>query len=135
VTDTSITVHADDDVMDFSIGRKSIKFKVDDDYFEAVPDIAAELAMEYASQLEQLIQPEEVSLDSQKEVVYSTLRLVLFPESADRFIARLRDQETPIGQQRFTKITQWLLEQYGMRPTEQDSASSTGSESQDAGTN
>jgi hypothetical protein len=121
--------------MDFSIGRKSIKFKVDDDYFEAVPDIAAELAMEYASQLEQLIQPEEVSLDSQKEVVYSTLRLVLFPESADRFIARLRDQENPIGQQRFTKITQWLLEQYGMRPTEQDSASSTGSESQDAGTN
>lgn len=122
-------------MMDFSIGRKSIPFKVDDDVFEAVPDIAAELAMEYASQLEELTKPEAPTIDSQKEVVYSTLRLVLFPESADRFIARLRDQVNPIGQTRFTKITEWLLEQYGLRPTEQDSASSTGSESQDAGTN
>lgn len=128
-------MEADDGMMDFSIGRKSIPFKVDDDIFEAVPDIATELAMEYADQLEQLLKPKEQTLDLQKEVVYSTLRLVLFPESADRFIARLRNQENPIGQERFTKITQWLLEQYGMRPTEQDSASSTGSESQDSGTN
>lgn len=121
-------------MMDFSIGRKSIQFRVDDDVFEAVPDIAAELAMEYASQMEILTDPERNSLDDQKEVVYSTLRLVLFPESADRFIERLRDQANPIGQTRFGKITQWLLEQYGLRPTEQDSASSTGSENQDAGT-
>lgn len=122
-------------MMDFSIGRKSIKFKVDNDIFEAVPDIAAELAMEYASHMEMLTDPKKNSLDDQKEVVYSTLRLVLFPESADRFIERLRDQQNPIGQVRFGEITQWLLEQYGLRPTEQDSASSTGSESQDAGTN
>lgn len=123
-------------MMDFSVGRKSIKFKVDDDIFEAVPDIAAELAMDYAGRLEELTKNEDnVSMDDQKEVVHSTVRLVLFPESADRFIARLSDQHNPIGQARFGKITQWLLEQYGLRPTEQDSASSTGSESQDAGTN
>lgn len=122
-------------MMDFSIGRKSIKFKVDDDIFEAVPDIAAELAMEYASQLELLTNTEENTLNSQKEVVHSTIRLILFEESADRFIARLRDRKNPIGSQRFGKITEWLLEQYGLRPTEQDSASSTGSESQDSGTN
>lgn len=126
--------------MDFSIGRKSIKFKVDDDIFEAVPDIAAELAMEYADKLEQMTQfdPEDegkLEIGKQKEIVYSTLRLVLFPESADRFIDRLKDQLNPIGQKRFGEITQWLLEKYGLRPTESDSASSPGSESQDSGTN
>lgn len=141
MTDDRITVPADDVMMDFSVGRKSIKFKVDDDIFEAVPDIAAELAMEYASRIEQLTkitggdEEDNPSFESQREIAHSTVRLVLLPESADRFIARLGDPRNPIGTSRFGKITQWLLEQYGLRPTEQDSASSTGSESQDAGIN
>lgn len=124
-------------MMDFSTGRRSIKFKLDDDIFEAVPDIAVELAMEYADNIDRLTSRDDdkIDLDEQKEVVYRTIRLVLFPESAERFIARLSDQLNPIGQTKFTEITGWLLEQYGMRPTESDSASSTGSESQDAGTN
>lgn len=124
-------------MMDFSTGRRSIKFKLDDDIFEAVPDIAVELAMEYADNIDRLTSRDDdkIDLDEQKEVVYRTIRLVLFPESAERFIARLSDQLKPIGQAKFTEITGWLLEQYGMRPTESDSASSTGSESQGAGTN
>lgn len=137
MTENKITVDVDDGMMDFSIGRKSIKFKVDDDIFEAVPDIAAELAMDYAERIEQLTgstDAENVNYAEQKEVVYSTVRLVLFEESADRFIARLGDKRNPIGQSRFGKITAWLLEQYGLRPTEPDSASSTGSANQDDGT-
>lgn len=139
MTQTTVNVAADDEMMDFSLERASIKFRVDDDVFEAVPDIAAELAMEYAEKIERLQRSdgdddEHVDMQAQKEIIYSTLRLVLYEESAERFIARLSDQRRPIGQVRFGNITTWLLEQYGMRPTTSDSASSTGSESQDAGT-
>lgn len=124
-------------MMDFSVSQKPIRFKVDDDIFEAVPDIAAELAMEYADLIEKVTSradDDSIDVEEQKQVVYSTIRLVMFPESAERFIARLSDQQKPISQKKFGEITAWLMEQYGLRPTESDSASSTGSENQDAGT-
>jgi hypothetical protein len=130
---TTTTVRADDAIMDFSSGRRSLKFRVDDDVFEAAPDIAAELALDYGDKVERLT-GEESSADDQREIIHSLFRMVLFPESAERFIARLSDQRNPIGHQKIIKITQWLFEEYGLRPTESDAASSTGSESQDAGT-
>ncbi len=128
------TIISDDSMMDFSVERESIPFKVDDDVFHAVADIAAELAMDYAQKLE-VLQADTTNVESQKEILHSTMRLVLFPESAERFIERLSDQLHPIGQKRVADITQWLLEQYGLRPTESDSASSPGSENQEDGTN
>lgn len=130
---TTTTVAADDEVMDFSSPRRSIKFRVDDDVFDAVADIAAELALDYADKVEQLEQ-QDTSVDQAKKALHELFRLVLLPESADRFIARLSDPHHPIGQQKIVRITRWLFEEYGLRPTESDSASSTGSESQDAGT-
>lgn len=124
---------ADDEVMDFSSPRRSLKFRVDEDVFEAAPDIAAELALDYADKVEQL-SGDDATMAQQKEIIHSLFRMVLFPESADRFIARLSDQRRPIGQQKIAKITQWLFEEYGLRPTGSDSASSTGSENLDAGT-
>lgn len=127
------TVAADDEMMDFSSSRRSIPFKVDDDVFEAVADIAAELALDYADYVEKL-ETRDTSAQEQKEVLHALLRLILLPESAERFIARLSDPHCPIGQGKIVKITRWLFEEYGLRPTESDSASSTGSENRDAGT-
>jgi hypothetical protein len=132
VTAPHRTVVADDEIMDFSSGRGPIKFRVDDDVFEASPDLAAELALDFADLIEQL--DDGTDNQKQKEVIHALFRLVLFPESAERFISRLSDQRHPIGQRRIGDITKWLFEQYGMRPTGPDSASPTGSESQDAGT-
>lgn len=135
VTDTlrTTTVEIDDDVMDFSSPRRSLKFRVDADVFEASPDIAAELALDYADKVEQL-GGDDATHEQQKEIIHSLFRMVLFPESADRFIERLSDQRNPIGQKKIADITRWLFEEYGLRPTGSDSASSTGSESRDAGT-
>lgn len=119
--------------MDFSSARRSLKFRVDDDVFEAAPDIAAELALDYADKVEQL-GGDGASNADQKEIIHSLFRMVLFPDSAERFIARLSDQRQPIGQKKISAITQWLFEEYGLRPTGSDSASSTGSESLAAGT-
>lgn len=133
VTEPTTTVHADDEVMDFSSRRRSIKFRVDEDIFEAAPDIAAELALMYSEQVERL-DDKTATADDQRNAIHALFRMVLFPESAEKFIARLSDQRNPIGHQKITRITQWLFEEYGLRPTESDAASSTGSESQDAGT-
>lgn len=130
----STTIHVDaDGVRDFSSSRRSIKFRVDDDLFEAAPDVAAELVLEYADQAEQL-ERDGVNPAQQRDLVHSLFRMLLFPESADRFIARLSDPTRPIGHRKIAEITQWLFEEYGLRPTGPDSASSTGSENRDAGT-
>lgn len=127
------TVAADDEVMDFSSSRRSIKFRVEDDVFEAVSDIAAELALDYADKVDQL-ESRETSTAQQKQILHELFRLVLLPDSAERFIARLSNPHNPIGQAKIVRITKWLFEEYGLRPTGSDSAFSTGSESQDAGT-
>jgi hypothetical protein len=128
-------VRADDAIMDFSSGRRSIPFRVDEDVFEAAPGIAAELALDYGDKVDRLTSGDaDTSADDQREIIHALFRMVLFPESAERFIARLSDQRNPIGHHQIIRITQWLFEEYGLRPTESDTASSTGSESQDAGT-
>jgi hypothetical protein len=130
----TLSVPVDDEVMDFSSPRKSLRFRVDDDLFEAAPDIPAELAMRFADQASKLDDDDDVTSDEQIAVLHSLFEMMLFPESAERFIARLSDPTHPIGNEKVARITRWLFEEYGMRPTESDSPSSRGSENPDAGT-
>lgn len=128
----TLSVPLDDEVMDFSSPRKSLPFKVDDDLFEAAPDVAAELAIEFMD-LSSKIDETSSTTEDQIAVLHAMFRMVLFPESAERFIARLRDTQKPIGYEKVNRIVKWLFESYGLRPTEPDAPSSSGSESQDAG--
>jgi hypothetical protein len=130
----TLSVPLDDEVMDFSSPRKSLPFKVDGDRFEAAPDIAAELAIEFMDVSSQLDET-NATPEQQIAVLHAMFNMVLFPESAERFIARLRDPENPIGYEKVNRIVKWLFESYGLRPTEPDAPSSSGSESQDAGKN
>jgi hypothetical protein len=129
----TLSVPVDDEVMDFSSPRKSLKFRVDGDLFEAAPDIPAELAIRFADQAAKLDEDDATS-DDQVAVMHSLFEMVLFPESAERFIARLSDTTRPIGNGKVGRITRWLFEEYGMRPTDTDSSSSSGSVNPDAGT-
>lgn len=133
MTEPTATVAVDDEIMDFSSPRRSLKFRVDEDVFEAAPDIAAELMLRYADMVERL-SGDDATNEQQKEIIHALFRMVLFPDSAERFIKRLSDQRHPIGQVKIAKITRWLFEEYGLRPTESDSVSFTGSENRDAGT-
>jgi hypothetical protein len=115
-------VYDADGVRDFSGNEKTLKFRIGKDVFEAVSDIAAELALDYAAQTEKMSQ-EGMAIDKQKDAIRAIFRMILLPESADVFIARLSDPENPIGHKKITEITRWLFEEYGMRPTIPDSAS------------
>lgn len=124
---------ADEAVKDFSTKRKPIKFRLDDDVFEAAPTLAADLVLDYAAKAEQL-DGKSVSAAQQREVVHDLFNMVLLPESAERFIKRLSDPVHPIDHSQITEVMRWLFEEYGLRPTPPDSASSTGSGNPDGGT-
>jgi hypothetical protein len=128
----TLSVPVDDEMMDFSSPRTSLPFRVDGDVFEAAPDVAAELAIEFMD-LSSRLEDDKATVEDQIAVLHGMFRMVLFPESAERFIARLSDPTKPIGYEKVNRIVKWLFETYGLRPTESDSLSSSGSESQAAG--
>jgi len=128
----TLSVPLDDEMMDFSSPRKSLPFRVDGDVFEAAPDVAAELAIEFMD-LSNKLDENEATVEDQVAVLHAMFKMVLFPDSAERFISRLRDPMNPIGYEKVNRIVKWLFESYGLRPTEPDASSSSGSGSQDAG--
>lgn len=119
--------------MDFSIPRRSIRFRVDDDVFEATPEIPVDVALEFADHAERL-ERADVSEQEKFVSVRRLLELLLRGDSAERFVARLGDRDNPIGVQQFVKIIQWLFGEYGLRPTESGSESFAGPSSPEFGT-
>lgn len=127
-----------EEMMDFTLPRKTIKFKIDDDVFEAPPDVAAELMLRFADEASALdadVTGRQPTPGEQLAVMHNLMRMILLPDSAERFIARLSDASRPIGVETFERVTDYLLESYGLRPTESDSPSSSGSDSPGTGTN
>lgn len=123
-----------EEMKDFTRPKRAIKFKVDDDVFEAVPEIAAGLVVQFAEEAE-LIDKDTVKPAELIKVLSNLFHYVLPPESATRLISRLSDPKNPLGLDRILEIIQWLLEQYGLRPTEADSDSLAGVLSPVDGTN
>jgi hypothetical protein len=120
-----LEVPVTEEMKDFTRPKRAIKFKVDDDVFDAVPEIAAGLVVQFAEEAE-LIDKNDVKPGELIGVMTNLFQYVLPPESSTRLITRLTDPKNPIGLERVLEIIQWLLEQYGLRPTEADSDSSDG---------
>ena len=117
---------------DFSEPRQRNRFVIDGEEFEAAGALPARRAMACIALSERGTQ----ASPSEAETLYRELfALVLLPESFERFATRLDDLERPITLEQIPRITEWLFERYGMRPTEESSDSSTGSANPAAGTN
>lgn len=135
-----------DFIQDFSrpkVERETIKFKVDDDLFEAYPEIGGNVLMPAIS-LDgldglvgrdqaslQALSPEEqaraaTAVNSQTVRALQFMDVVLLPDSAVRFAERMRSVEEPITLEQAFQIWRWLLSQYGARPTEPSSPSENG---------
>jgi hypothetical protein len=111
-----------EDIKDFSVERKPIKFKIDDDIFEAVPDVAAEVMIRFIDQAS-ILENAEAPTNEKMNVIQGMFYMVLKKESADTFVARLNDPDRPISLNTFVEVVQWIMEQYSLRPTEPDSES------------
>lgn len=117
--------------MDFTEETPPIQFKVGSEIFTAVPTIPLARISEL-SKLGSTASDSSTMVDGISRIFSN----ILVPESYERFMAGLSSQEAPIGIAHVTKILPWLMEQYGLRPTEAssgsvDSLSETGANSTD----
>lgn len=120
-------------MQDFTVEKPRVQFKLDGDIFTGVRDIPAVKAMEFSGYADKM-QSEDMEMSERIAGFMDILRLLLVPESAELFIARLNDPVNPIGAQTMLKVVPWLFEQYTQRPTTPDSDSSTGSGNLESGT-
>lgn len=118
---------------DFSLPKQeTIKFKIDNDTFEAVPIVGAQILRDITnmSELVKLQNLDTTTMDREQleamaEVAtqhtartMQFLDQVLLPDSAARFAERLRSAEEPITIQQSYEVWRWLIEQYSARPTQ-----------------
>lgn len=125
-----ITVPADPDVEDFSITYKPIKFRVNGpDVFEAVPVLPVPTLRELGAMHGSM---EQLSTVEKFDKVLDMFDLLLLPESAKRFRARLESRDDPDGggaidlNRQVIPVLNWLVEKFGMRPTGAAGSSSDG---------
>lgn len=123
-----------EEVFDFTTGRKNIKFKIDDDIFEATRELPGLAGIEVAAYANQLDQSNGMDPDAIKELVTKIYRLVLLPASAELLLNRLADQTNPVGVETMTNVMQWLIGRYGLRPTVPSGSSADGSSNPETGT-
>jgi len=117
--------------MDFTEETPQIQFRVGTEVFTALSTIPLARISEL-SRLSTGGEDGATMVDGIKRVFSN----ILEPDSYDRFVDGLSSRENPIGVKHVTKILPWLLEQYGLRPTEAssgsvDSSSETGANSTD----
>jgi hypothetical protein len=130
---TSITVPVDDEVADFSRPVRRIRFRMEGDIFEAASALPVLTILDFAEAADQIGDQAEIS--EARALFQRMFQMVLVPESAERFIARLEDAGNPIDLDQVMKAVDYVMEKYGMRPPQPSGSSSDGSATQPSGPN
>lgn len=115
---------------DFGKKRKAIYFtNGPEERYDCVPALGLP-SMQEISKL-----ADGFTIDTAVDHFVAFFNTVLQPESAVRFEAKMReDKKDPIDQDQALAMMYWVLEQYGVRPTQPSSVSSDGSPTDDGGT-
>lgn len=121
------------DIRDFSKPRKRVAFTIDGDVFEAPPVLPAMVLMEYTKTFNAHKDSDDPA--DQMASMTGVLELILRPASYKLFMARLSDPERPIDLEQLQQVIEFVMEEYGMRPTQLPSGSPDGQASPESGTN
>lgn len=117
---------------DFSPSPEPVWFTIGDDRFDCLPDIALDAIVELAT-----LKATGDEIDDRKAQVgrlHDFFDYVMEPASAAVFRRRTAvpteeaPNPKPIGMRTVTNIMNWLMEVYGLRPTQPSSESADGSE-------
>lgn len=111
------------EIMDFAADDVEIKFNVGSDRFFCAPDIPLGIMQKIAG-LKDIQKTIEES--GSMEPVLTIFDEFLLPQSAVLFRQCVNEKKT-IGLRRIMRILPWVMEKYGLRPTQPSSPSSTGS--------
>lgn len=121
------------DMMDFSLPDEPIRFRIAPDEFEAPPVIPAKTLRRFASLATALGQSGD-DMDAVIDNLANAFRALMPGEHGERFAARLLSDGAPGSpppldlQRQVMRAMVYLLERYGLRPTQPSSASSDGSQ-------
>lgn len=113
------------EIKDFSKQRKPLRFRIDDDVFDAASSIPADVLIEFAEGFTSM-DPTQMPMAEAVGALRRVIEIVLQPASLARFKERMKDPHNPIDMEQLDSIVQWLFEEYGMRPTTESSPSSGG---------
>jgi hypothetical protein len=125
------TIESVDEIMDFTVPRKRVRFRIDDDIFEAASALPTLTALEMTAQAEKF---GSGTSEEQRNAITAIFSAILLHDSATLFISRLSDADHPIDIKQIAKVMPWVIEQYGLRPTSPSSDSSDSSDEVDDGT-
>lgn len=113
---------------DFSRKPRTVNFTLDGgEVFHCAPAIPIDTMQEVIDKFG------GITSANAKEAVREFLRLVLLDESFERIQKRFTDKTNPLDIIQAKDILMWLLEVYGLRPSESSPDSSTGSPTGDDG--
>lgn len=127
---TQVISPNDDGIRDFT-QRVDVKFRIDDDVFVGVPGVPGLALLRFGTLFDGMT---ESQFAADPKALNEMMKLVLTDESAELFLARMDSREKPISLGQMMDVLPWLMEKYGMRPTEPSSDSQPGSPSPDGGT-
>lgn len=113
------------EIKDFSKARKQLVFRIDEDVFEAVSAIPAEVMIQFAERFTSA-DPSSMAPKEQVGVFREMLETVLLPESMAVMRKRMADPRNPVDMAQLDEVITWLFEEYGLRPTQESSSSSDG---------
>lgn len=117
---------------DFSRKRETKPFTVDGDTFQAAVAIPGEVFVEFTERFADF--EESGTWRENFEALAAALELVLLPDSYKLIRDRMKDLTNPIDLDQMADIVLWLMDEYGLRPTQPPSDSSDGSPSPESGT-
>jgi hypothetical protein len=111
-----------DGVLDFTVQRRPVRFRVDADVFEAIPALPAMMAFELSEVAVRL--RDAPTTAARRAALLEVFGKILAPASLERFVERLGSGSEPIDAAQLIRIVQGLLGHYGLRPTQPSPGSS-----------
>jgi len=113
---------SDVEIKRFGGSLDPIQFYIHDDLFFAAPELPLGLIADLAKLRNVTEEVEKNGIES----IYMILDSLLFDESAALIRERAVSKTKPVGVKQIIELIPWLLEQYGLRPTQPSLPSSNG---------
>jgi hypothetical protein len=117
---------------DFTKAKKRVEFKIDDDTFVA-PKVLPIPVMQELAQAADALKANESTSDALNKII-NVFDIILLTDSATKMRERVASKDEPVDLGQLSDILLWLLEVYGLRPTQQSSSLSAGSPDGTSGT-
>jgi hypothetical protein len=122
---------------DFTKKRKKIRFRIDEDFFDAVPALLPTALQEIvtkfrAEELQSAVRARDI--DKAMQGIQDIFGIFLFEDSYEVFVKRMSDRKNPIDIYQLIEIVTWIIGVYTNRPLEQSGALSDGSQPEADGT-